>query len=100
MAKYYKVGLYKQPEKPTKLKHMQEERLGTIVVQDNTTYASEIITKVKLPIACSNDILGQNNDDFYVKDSELIDENKIGTNEISNYVNAKDKNKTYKYKRR
>lgn len=95
MAKYYQVGLYKQPETPTKLKDIKEERVGTIVVQDNTTYVSEIITKVKLPIACSNDILGQNNDDFYVKDSELIDENKIGTNEISNYVNAKTKKKIY-----
>lgn len=96
MAKYYQVGLYKQPEQLTKLKDINEEKIGTIIVQDNTTYASEIITKVKLPIACSNDVLGKTKDDFYIKDSELIDENIVNTNEISDYVTAKTKKKIYK----
>ena len=44
MAKYYRVGLYKEPASPIKLKNLKEsEKLGDIIVQDEQTHAKEVI---------------------------------------------------------
>lgn len=87
MARYYRVGLYKEPNNPVKLKDLKESvKTGDIIVQDNTTYAKEITTKLKFPIYSSNDKVGTKSG-YYVKDSDLIDENIVTNKELNDYIN-------------
>lgn len=88
MAKYYRVGLYKEPASPIKLKDLKEnEKFGDIIVQDEQTHAKEVITKLRFPIYSSNDKVGTSPDECYVRDSDLVDENIVKPTELSNYVN-------------
>ncbi len=86
MAKYYRVGLYKEPSSPIKLKDLKvSEKTGDIVVQDDTTHVREITTKSKFPVYSSKDKIGQE-EGYYVKDSDLIDENLISKKELNEYI--------------
>lgn len=97
MAKYYRVGLYKEPSTPMKLKDIQEiKKRGDIIVQDEQTYAKEIITKLRFPIYSSSDKVGKSKDGYYVRDCELTDENIVKPAELSDYVNRSNNSITQK----
>lgn len=92
--KYYKAKLYKKPNQKVKINKLKsEEFIGDIIIEDKTTEAVEVVTRLRFDIYDSSSTirvdskrLNKFSRDLYVKDSDIDYDNPVTSSELNSYI--------------